>query len=138
MDMEIQKKIQKLQMIEERLNNYSAQKQQLQATIMEYESAKEALKNSEESYKIIGTIMVKQAPQEITKEVDEKLEEQRIRLTSFEKQEEKLREEASNIQKEISEGMKQETKEEKAEKIEQTNNSEEETEEKNKEENEEK
>lgn len=101
-----QAKIQKLQMIEERLNQYNAQKQQLQAQRMEFESSIKALDGAKTAHRIIGTIMVEQSTEEIIKKVTEDLEELQVRLDSVTNQEKKLRDEAATIQEEISSGMK--------------------------------
>lgn len=104
---ELHEKIQKLQGIEENLHNYLGQKQQVQAQLMEMESATDALDSAKQSYRIIGNIMVEEAPAQVKKSVAERMEIAKVRFQSLEKQEAKLKDEAERLQKEIMAGMKE-------------------------------
>ncbi len=103
----MQERIGKLQLVEENLHSYLAQKQQVQAQLMELESAAEALAGAKNTYRIIGSIMVEQPSADIKNDLDERMERARVRLSSLEKQEEKLKQQAETLQKEIMAGMKQ-------------------------------
>ncbi len=106
MDQAVKEKIQRLQLIEENLHNYLGQKQQVQGQLMELESAAESLTGAKASYRIIGNIMVERTEEELRTELTEKTERIKVRLASLEKQEQRLKEQAESLQKEIMESMK--------------------------------
>jgi prefoldin beta subunit len=106
MNNELQGKINQLSMMEQNMQNFSLQKQQFQAQLMETESAEKELASAKESYKIIGNIMVSADKEELKKELSEKRDILRLRIESFEKQELKLREKAEALQKEVLLAMK--------------------------------
>ena len=107
MDKEVQEKISQLSMIEQQVQQFSLQKQQFQAQLVEAESAEREIQDSKECYKIIGNIMVSRGKDDLQKELAEKKEVLTMRVESFEKQEEKLREKAEALQKEVMEAMKE-------------------------------
>ncbi len=102
----MQESIGKLQLIEENLRSYLAQKQQVQAQLMELESAVEALDGAKSAYRIIGSIMVEQSAGDTKKDLEERMERAKVRLASIEKQEEKAKQQAEKLQQEIMAGMK--------------------------------
>lgn len=101
-----EQKISQLQLLEQNLQNFNMQKQQLQSKIFEFDSALEELANTEESYKIVGNIMVKVDKSSLKKELEEGKENTTIRINALEKQEQALREKAKKIQQEVVEEMK--------------------------------
>lgn len=111
MDKDVQNKINQLSMMEQNLQNFALQKQQFQAQLLEIESAEKELKDSEEAFRIIGSIMVACDKEKLQKELAEKKEVINLRIESFEKQEAKLREKAEAMQKEVLEDMKKTEKE---------------------------
>jgi len=88
------------------MNNFLSQKQQFQAQLMEVESAISELAKTNQSYKIIGNIMVATDKPELEKELNSKKEMLELRVKTIEKQEEKVREKTSALQKEVLEKMK--------------------------------
>ena len=72
MNKDTEQKIGQLQRIEQSMQNILMQKQQFQAQLMEIESAVNELKGSEESYKIVGNIMVKSSKEELDKDLKQK------------------------------------------------------------------
>lgn len=68
------------------------QRQRLQREQVELESAREELSSSEESWKIIGNLMVKKNAQELQQELDKELEEVTTRLEAIKQQEQRLQE----------------------------------------------
>jgi prefoldin beta subunit len=106
MEKGIQEKIQRLQLIEENLNTYLGQKQQVQGQLLELESATVALADAKASYRIIGNIMVERPAAELTKDLAEKAERTKVRLAALERQEERLKQQAESLQQEIVKGMK--------------------------------
>lgn len=105
MNNEVQSKINQLSMMEQNLQNFSLQKQQFQAQLLEAESAEKEIEGAKESFKIVGNIMVSMDKETLKKELVEKKEMLTIRVESFEKQEAKLREKAETLQKEVLEEM---------------------------------
>ena len=111
MDNELQNKINQLSMIEQNIQNFSMQKQQFQAQMLEIESAEKEIMDSKEAFKIIGSVMVAQEKDKLKKELKDKKAVLKTRIESFEKQEDKLKEKAESMQKEVLEGMKKSEKE---------------------------
>ncbi|MBR9693117.1 hypothetical protein GOV07_04280 [Candidatus Woesearchaeota archaeon] len=110
MEQEIQAKIQKLQLLEENLHALLAQKQQVQAQLMEVESAKGALDGKDSGYQIVGNIMVEQTAKDLNKDLDERMERSKVRLAALEKQEADVKKKAESIQKDVMESMKGDSK----------------------------
>lgn len=106
MEKELHSEIQRLQGIEENLHGYLAQKQQVQAQLLELESAAEALPEAKHSYQIIGSLMVERSSEEIKNDLDERIERARLRIEAIEKQEKKLKKQAELVQKGIMAQMK--------------------------------
>lgn len=101
-----QEKIQQLQLTEQSLQNLLMQKQQFQAQINDIDSAVGELSSTKESYKIIGTVMVKKDSEEIKKELEEKRKIVELRIKSLEKQEDTIRQKAKKLQEEVLGNMK--------------------------------
>lgn len=105
MEKKVEEKIQELQMIEQNLQGFLAQKQAFQAQLMEAETALKELKNTEKAYKIVGNIMILADKKELEEELNSKKEIAELRIKTLERQEAKLRESASELQKEVLEEM---------------------------------
>lgn len=88
----------KLMQLEQSVEQLAMQKKQFQSQLIEAESAAEAIKNEKEAYKMIGNLMVKQKPEELSKELKEKQETLKVRIATLEKQEEKIRSEVKETQ----------------------------------------
>jgi len=100
------KKIKELQLIEQNAQQYLMQKQQFQTQLIEIKSALGEIKETDETYKIIGNIMVKTSREKLKKDLKEKMEIFNLRIKTLEKQEKKLKEKAKEIQTDILSGMK--------------------------------
>ncbi|MBU0929686.1 MAG: prefoldin subunit beta [Nanoarchaeota archaeon] len=99
---ETEAKIIELQTFEQNLNNFAMQKQRFQITQTEIENAIEELKKTkEDAYKIIGSIMIKSKKEDLEKDLNEKKEIIDLRIKNIEKQENKIKEKASELQKEV-------------------------------------
>ncbi len=98
---EAQEKINQIQMIQQSMQNLSMQRQQFQIQETEIESALAELDKTDSSYKIIGNIMVKTDKGALKNDLKEKHEMLKIRISSLEKQEEKLRANAESLQQEV-------------------------------------
>lgn len=101
LSVEMQEKVQKLSMIEQQLTSFLSQKQTFQAQLMEIDSALEALDKTDGAYRIIGNVMVAADKPTLKVDLTNKRETTELRLKSIEKQEEKLRQKASEIQDEV-------------------------------------
>lgn len=103
---ETKEKITQLQNLEQNINSIIAQKQQFQAQNLEVDNALEQLKNTDKVFRIIGNIMVASSKDNAKKELTEKKEILDLRLKTFDKQEEKLRNQANELQQEVMKEMK--------------------------------
>ena len=99
-------KIQQLTMIEQTMQQYLQQKQQIQAQLMEFESALEELGKTEKAYKIVGNIMVSTEKDVLKKDLEEKKNIFDVRLKALENQENKLKEKAKKLREEAMNEMK--------------------------------
>ena len=106
MEEAMKEKITQLQLFEQKMQMNMQQKQQLQARVVELDSALTEIEGKDEAYKIIGNVMVKTDPKNLKKDLTEKKEVISIRLDSITKQEDKLKEQAESLQKEVQEAMK--------------------------------
>lgn len=98
-------KIKQLQLYEQNIQVLGMQKQRFQSQLIEISSALSELEGTDESYKIIGNIMVKTPKDSLIKELEEKKEIAGIRLKSIEKQEDNIREKMKSLQEEVMKGM---------------------------------
>ncbi len=103
-------KIEKLQVLEHNLQGILAQKQQFQSQLFEVNSALEEIDGSEEVYKILGGVLLRKKKEEVKKELEEKRDLTQIRITTIEKQEKKMREQAQTLQEEVVKKMQEEEK----------------------------
>src|SRR3989338_3109925 len=98
---ESREKDQQLQLIEQNLRSSFLQRQNLQTQLVEVESALGEIEKTDTAYKIIGNIMVALPKDQLKKELGEKQEFLRLRMQTLEKQEEKLRSRANQLQSEV-------------------------------------
>lgn len=104
---ETEEKIGQLQLMEQNLQNVLIQKQTFQAQLMEMENAlKELEKSKEETYKIVGNIMVASNKKELKEDLGSKKEIIELRIKNLEKQEKKVKEEAAQLQSEVMKKLK--------------------------------
>ena len=101
MPKETEEKISQLQMYEQSLQNFLAQKQQFQSQLMETESALGEIEKAETAYKIVGSIMVLADKKELKSDLESKKEMFELRIKTMERQETQVREKASKLQSEI-------------------------------------
>ncbi|MGM5482552.1 MAG: prefoldin subunit beta [Nanobdellota archaeon] len=90
--------IEKLQLLEQNLQQYLQQRQQYQMHLKEVESALSELDNSKETYKIIGNIMVDTDKTQLKQELESKKNTYELRIKSIENQEKKIKEKAQELQ----------------------------------------
>ncbi|MFC1752920.1 prefoldin subunit beta [Thermoproteota archaeon] len=103
---ETQEKINQLSMMEQSLQQFLAQKQQMQAQLLEVESALEEIEKTDSAFKIVGNIMVATDKASLKEDLDKKKELAELKIKTVEKQEDKLREKTQELQAEVMKGMK--------------------------------
>ncbi len=101
MSKQAEQKIEQLQMMEQNLRTFATQRQQFSSQLLEVDSALKEIETSEEAYKIVGGIMVATKKEDLKKDLQKKKEMLELRITTIEKQEEKIKEKASSTQKEV-------------------------------------
>ena len=107
MSKETEQQIAELQLIEQNLQNFLAQRQNFQMQLAEIESAlKELDKTKEVPFKIVGQIMIAAKKEDLVEDLAAKKEMVELRMKSIEKQENQLKQKAENMQKEIMKEMK--------------------------------
>ena len=99
-------KMKQIQMIEQNMQMLQQQKQQFQTQLVEVEAALKELESAEESYKIVGNIMISSPKEVLIKELGQKKEILELRVQSFEKQEKKTKERFKDLQAEVMGSMK--------------------------------
>jgi len=105
MNAEIENKLQKLQLLEQQIQNLSLQKQTFQTQLSEVNSALTALKGKKDAYKIIGNLMILCSSESIKLDLDSKFKMFNLQIKSLEKQEGRINETAQKIQKEVMKSM---------------------------------
>jgi prefoldin beta subunit len=109
MNKDAQNQIEKLQMIEQKTQTFLMQKQNFQSQLLEIENALNELEHSKgEVYKIVGNIMISSEKTKLKEDLDNKKDVLALRIKNIEKQENKLKEEASQIQNEVMNNLKKE------------------------------
>jgi prefoldin beta subunit len=97
-----QEKLMQLQLLQQRLQVFAAQKQQLQIQHMEVENALgEVSKTKKPVYSLIGGIMVERPTMEVKTELTNTKKEVDIKIKNLERQEKKTVDSAEEIQKEV-------------------------------------
>ncbi|HLC55834.1 MAG TPA: prefoldin subunit beta [Candidatus Nanoarchaeia archaeon] len=105
---ELKGKIEKIQLLEQRMQMFLAQKQSFQTQLLEVENALTELgKVNGEAYKIVGNVMVLMPKEEIEKDLNNKKEVVNIRIKSLEKQEDSIKDDVSKLQEEVMKEMKE-------------------------------
>lgn len=102
-----EKKIQEMQILEQRLQNSIMQKQAFQIELAETDSAlKEIEKAGDEVFKIIGQLMIKTEKSKIHEELINKQKILELKIRAFEKQESALSQQLDKIRDEVTKSMK--------------------------------
>ncbi|MFQ5909747.1 MAG: prefoldin subunit beta [Thermoplasmata archaeon] len=108
---ELKNQMIQFQQIQQRLQIHAGQRAQYEAKLREIESTLEELANAKEGatiFKSIGTLLIETEDREaIKKELEEHKETMNIRLQSLKKQEKSLTERYQELQKSISEAIRQ-------------------------------
>ena len=102
----MQEKISQLSIMENSLQQFLAQKQQIQSQLLEVESALEELEKTDTAFKIVGNIMVASEKKPLIEDLERKKELLEIRIKTVEKQEDSLRDKTRTLQEEVMKEMK--------------------------------
>jgi len=94
-------KVTQLQVLQQSLQNIILQKQQFESELIELDSACTELEKTDKAYRIVGKIMISTPKEELLKELEDKKEVVKIRLSNISKQEETMKNNIDNIQKEV-------------------------------------
>ncbi len=106
MKKELKDKIEQLQNLEQNINSIIAQKQQFQSQQLEIENALLQVEETDKVFRIIGSVMVASTKDKTRQELTEKKEIVELRLKTLEKQEDKHRKQAGELQTEVMKEMK--------------------------------
>ncbi len=98
-------KVQELSLIQQGISQITMKKQELVNQLVEIDNAIEELKKVPKAYSAIGPILIEKSSEDITKELSTKKEMLNIKIRSFEKQEQRLKQKAEAIQKQVIEDM---------------------------------
>jgi prefoldin beta subunit len=109
MNQEIAKQIQELQVLEQNLQNFMAQKQLIQLELNETNTALEELKKaSGDVYKVFSGIMIKADKEKLSKDLGDKRKLLELRVNSLEKQEKIIESKVEELRKKVSASMEKE------------------------------
>ncbi len=98
---EAQESISRLQLMEQNLQAVGMQKQQFSTQLFEVDSALKELDKTDSAFKIVGNIMIKSDKDTLQKELSQRKEILELRITSLEKQETQIKDEAKKLQEEV-------------------------------------
>ncbi|MCK5474083.1 MAG: prefoldin subunit beta [Candidatus Aenigmarchaeota archaeon] len=92
------------QQLQQQLQTIMMQKEQYRIQLAEFEKASEDLKNtkSDEIFKVSGTILIKSSKKDVGKDLEEQKETLEVRMKTFDKQENLLRDKLMEVQKKLS------------------------------------
>ncbi|MDK2849570.1 MAG: prefoldin beta subunit [Candidatus Woesearchaeota archaeon] len=90
-----------ISVVEQTLQNLLLQKQTINSQINELSLALKELEHSEDSYRLLGNILIKVEPKSLREQLTKDLDSLNLRLKSIEKQEESLTQRLQALQKEF-------------------------------------
>jgi len=105
----LREQLARLEQLQQNLQSVSLQKQQVEAELSETEKALEELNKSPESdqiYKYAGSLLLKVTRENIVKELEEKKEVANTRNLVLTKQENRIKENANELQSKIQESLR--------------------------------
>ncbi|MFH1592411.1 MAG: prefoldin subunit [Candidatus Woesearchaeota archaeon] len=102
MDKKIEEQIEELQVLEQNLQQMTMQKQVLQSQLMEVDNALEEIaKNPKQLFKIAGPLIVESSKEVLEKDLKSRKEVIDVKLKNVDKQEDKLRQKAKEVQAQV-------------------------------------
>jgi prefoldin beta subunit len=109
MEKDTEKKIEQLQLMEQSIQTVLMQRQQLQAQLIEIESALKEIQATDNAYKILGNIMVKTDRNALENELKTKKDIIELKSKTLEKQEKSIRDKSKSLQEEVMKKLKPES-----------------------------
>ena len=104
---ETEQKITQLQMMEQNIQTFMAQRQNFQAQQLELDNAIKELEISKgDCYKMVGSIMIAADKDKLKKDLESRKEVVELRLKSIKKQEDSIKEKAEKLQSEVIKELK--------------------------------
>jgi len=100
----LQEKLSRLQQLQQTLESLFIQKEQAKLEARELESALQELSSIDENtpvYRITGRILIRKSKTDLINELNEQRELVKVRLSAIERQESKVRERVSELEKEL-------------------------------------
>ena len=100
----VRQQLARFQQLQQTLNVILAERQRLEAELLEVKDALEALEKSPDDalvYKAVGPVLIQSSKQKLIEELNEKKELAETRLKLLEKQEQRTREQLESLQKEL-------------------------------------
>ncbi len=98
----LQEQIMQLQVLQQRLQTFSSQLQEVQIEKLEIENALAEIKPTDKTvFKIFGSLMIEKSASEVKKNLKERKEELDIRVKSIEKQEKSTRQKIEQLQADL-------------------------------------
>jgi prefoldin beta subunit len=95
--------LQRLQVLDQNLQQVAMQRQQFSSQLFEVEGALKELESSEVAYKIVGGVMFGVKKAELKSDLESKKELIELRVKTLEKQEQQLREKFKKLQEDLKE-----------------------------------
>ncbi|MBT3940722.1 hypothetical protein HOD83_00785 [Candidatus Woesearchaeota archaeon] len=104
---DMREQIMQMQLLQQRIQVFAAQKQQLQVQQIEIDNAlKEVTKTKKAVYSVVGEIMVEHSAADIKKQLQKSRKELDIKIKSIERQENKTKESAEELQNKLTRSLK--------------------------------
>ena len=100
----VRQQLARFQQLQQTLNVILAERQKLEAELLEVKDALEALEKSPDDalvYKAVGPVLIQSSKQKLIEELNERKELAETRLKLLEKQEQRTREQLESLQKEL-------------------------------------
>jgi len=105
-DKELEQKIAQLQLMQQRVQVFSSQKQQFQIQLMEVENAlKEVSSTKKPVFKLIGGILIEKPVTGVKNDLTKLRKDLKLRISSIEKQEENTQSQVTKLQTLLSKEM---------------------------------
>ncbi len=101
---QVQNMVAQMQQVQQQLQAVISQRLQVEALLKEVNEAIEEVKKVSEDtplYKVVGSILVKASKSEVVKDLEEKKETYEVRINTLKRQEDRLKERLTEIQKKL-------------------------------------
>ena len=99
-------KINQLQLLQQNIQTLQSQKQQMQEQLTELHSAITELKTTNKAYHIVGKIMLATPKEKLLADLEEKKDLYTLRIKNYTEQEEKIKKNIEQAQKEVMEDLR--------------------------------